>query len=73
MPQIDVSVLVPAKDEAENLPLFLDLCAQAFAGRPERYEVIVIDDGSLDATWPLLQELMERHPFVRAARHRTRR
>ena len=73
MPQIDVSVLVPAKDEAENLPLFLDLCAQAFAGRPERYEVIVIDDGSLDATWPLLQELMARHPFLRAARHRARR
>ncbi len=73
MPQIDISVLVPAKDEAENLPLFLDLCAQAFAGRAEQYEVIVIDDGSGDTTWPLLQELMTRYPFLRAVRHRARR
>ncbi len=70
---IDVSVLVPAKDEAENLPLFLDLCAQAFAGRKERYEVIVIDDGSVDGTWPLLQQLAARHPFLRTVRHRARR
>ena len=26
---LDVSVLVPAKDEAENLPEFLQRCAQA--------------------------------------------
>ena len=73
MPPIDVSVLVPAKDEADNLPLLLDLCAQAFAGRPEQYEVVVIDDGSVDATWTVLQALKERHPFLRTARHRARR
>ena len=66
-------MLVPAKDEADNLPLLLDLCAQAFAGRPEQYEVVVIDDGSVDATWPVLQALKERHPFLRTARHRARR
>ena len=73
LPHIDVSVLVPAKDEADNLPLLLDLCAQAFAGRAEQYEVIVIDDGSVDATWAVLQALKERHPFLRTARHRARR
>lgn len=70
---VDVSVLVPAKDEAENLPLFLDLCAQAFQGRPERYEVVVIDDGSTDGSWPLLESLRARHPFLRTVRHRARR
>ena len=29
---VDVSVLVPAKDEAENLPLFMEQAAAAFAG-----------------------------------------
>ena len=70
---VDVSVLVPAKDEAENLPLFLELCAAAFAGRTERYEVVVVDDGSADDSWNVLQSLAERYDFLRLARHRTRR
>ena len=73
MPHIDVSVLVPAKDEAENLPLFLDLCAQAFSGRTEQYEVIVIDDGSTDGTGAVLETLKARYPFLRTVRHRARR
>ncbi|MBI1809604.1 MAG: glycosyltransferase family 2 protein [Gemmatimonadetes bacterium] len=70
---IDVSVLVPAKDEAENLPLFVQLCDAAFRGRPERYEVIVIDDGSTDATAGVLAELRSRYPFLRSVRHRSQR
>ena len=70
---VDVSVLVPAKDEAENLPLFMEQAATAFASAPARFEVVVIDDGSEDATWAVLQTLAERYPFLRLARHRTRR
>jgi glycosyltransferase involved in cell wall biosynthesis len=71
---IDVSVLVPAKDEAENLPLFMEQAEQAFAATPDvRYEVVVIDDGSEDDTWRVLQDLRRRYPFVRVARHRSRR
>ena len=69
----DVSVLVPAKDEAENLPLFMELAAEAFAGTGVRYEVIVIDDGSVDGSWTVLEELRGRYPFLRAVRHRIRR
>ena len=68
-----VSVLVPAKDEAENLPLFMEQAEKAFAGEPGRYEVVVIDDGSIDGSWSLLQDLVERYPFLRAVRHRARR
>ena len=71
---VDVSVLVPAKDEAENLPLFLELADAAFRSTPGcRYEVIVIDDGSEDRTWTVLEELVTRYPFLRVARHRARR
>ena len=69
----DVSVLVPAKDEAENLPLFMELAADAFAGSGVRYEVIVVDDGSVDGSWTVLEELQSRYPFLRAVRHRIRR
>ncbi|HEX5577502.1 MAG TPA: glycosyltransferase [Gemmatimonadaceae bacterium] len=68
-----VSVLVPAKDEAENLPLFMEQAEAAFAAEPGRYEVVVIDDGSVDGSWDLLQSLADRYPFLRAVRHRARR
>jgi glycosyltransferase involved in cell wall biosynthesis len=73
-PTVDVSVLVPAKDEAENLPLFLELADAAFrTASAQRYEVVVVDDGSEDRTWSVLQELAVRYPFLRLARHRSRR
>jgi glycosyltransferase involved in cell wall biosynthesis len=70
---IDVSVLVPARDEAENLPRFMELCAKAFATSAARYEVIVIDDGSKDSTWSVLEELKPKFPFLRTLRHRSGR
>ena len=73
MSAVDVSVLIPAKDEAENLPLLLQLCAEAFRGRGESYEVIVVDDGSTDATSQVLAELSATYPFLRTVRHRTQR
>ena len=73
LPRPVVSVLVPAKDEAENLPLFMEQAAATFARSPGDYEVIVIDDGSVDDTWRVLQSLSAQYPFLRAARHRSRR
>ena len=68
-----VSVLVPAKDESENLQLFMEQAAQAFANARGRYEVVVIDDGSVDGTWNVLQNLVRQYSFLRAVRHRARR
>lgn len=68
-----VSVLVPAKDEAENLPLFMEQTAQAFRDFAHGMEVIVIDDGSSDDSWAVLERLRARYPFLRTVRHRSRR
>ena len=65
----DISILVPAKDEAENLPLFMEQASAAFASAPQRYEIIVIDDGSVDDSWNVLQQLASQYPFLRPVRH----
>ena len=71
---IDVSVLVPARDEAENLPLFMAQAAETFAADPSvGYEVIVVDDGSSDATWAVLGALQREYAFLRGVRHRVGR
>jgi dolichol-phosphate mannosyltransferase len=63
----DLSVVIPARDEAENLPALLDEMEQKLAGI--RIEAIVVDDGSSDVTPELLGRLRERHPWLVALRH----
>ncbi len=70
---VDVSVLVPAKDEADNLPLFMEQAEAAFRGSTVQFEVVVVDDGSSDSTWAVLQQLRQRYPFLHAVRHRAQR
>ena len=70
---VRVSVLVPAKDEAENLPRFLQLCAEMIATQSVPYEVVVIDDGSRDATAAVLADATAQYPFVQVVTHRTQR
>ncbi len=69
----DVSVLVPAKDEAENLAEFVRLTREALLPLPYACELVIINDGSHDATPRLLEELVAKHPFVRVVTHRTQR
>ena len=69
----DVSVLVPAKDEAENLAEFVRLTREALLPLPYACELVIINDGSHDTTPRLLEELAAKHPFVRVVTHRTQR
>jgi glycosyltransferase involved in cell wall biosynthesis len=71
--EVLVSVLVPAKDEAENLPEFVRLCAETFADLAYRCELVVVDDGSEDATPEVLDRLRREHAFLRVVTHRSRR
>ncbi len=70
---VDVSVLVPAKDEVENLPEFARLCDEALRGAPFTAEVVVVNDGSRDDSAEVLRDLMARYPFLRVVNHRVQR
>jgi glycosyltransferase involved in cell wall biosynthesis len=69
----EVSVLVPAKDEAENLPEFVRLAREALLPLPYACEVVIVDDGSHDGTPLVLAEIAAKHPFVRVVTHRAQR
>ncbi len=53
--ELYVSVVIPAKNEADNLPTLLEEVRTALMG--EAYEVIVVDDGSTDNTAATLRAL----------------
>jgi len=70
---VAVSVLVPAKDEAENLPEFVRLCAQALEPAGFSYELVIVDDGSRDGTGAVLEDLAGTYPCLRVVTHRRQR
>ena len=70
---VEVSVLVPAKDEEDNLPEFVTQCAEALSGVPYVCELVVVDDGSIDKTGQVLEVLANQHEFLRVATHRSQR
>ena len=70
---LDVSVLVPAKDEAANLPEFIQRCAEALTPAGFSFEVIVVNDGSRDGSDGILRDLERQYPFLRVIDHRRQR
>jgi dolichol-phosphate mannosyltransferase len=51
------SVIIPARDEEESLPETVRDIHQAFNAAGIPHEIVVVDDGSTDRTWPVLQDL----------------
>jgi glycosyltransferase involved in cell wall biosynthesis len=69
----EVSILVPAKDEAENLPELVRQTREALLAQPYAAELVIVDDGSVDGSAEVLRRLAAQHSFVRVVTHRSRR
>lgn len=67
---MDLSVVVPAFNEAESLPELAEWIAKVCTSSSIDYELIVIDDGSTDDTWDVMKLLSARNSKVRAIRFR---
>ncbi|UCD06332.1 MAG: glycosyltransferase family 2 protein [candidate division WOR-3 bacterium] len=64
---MNVSVVVPAYNEAVNIPFFFEEF-DVFIGKKRNYEVIFVDDGSEDGTSDLLKKIRRR--YLRCVRHK---
>ena len=64
-PQLKLfSVVIPARDEEESLPDTVTELHIRFAAEGIPHEIIVVDDGSKDRTWQVLQELAQHTPAL---------
>ena len=61
----DLSIVIPAYNEAERLPPYLDDVLRVVRHAVERWEVLVVDDGSSDATRAIVREVAVTEPRVR--------
>ncbi len=58
-------MVIPAYNEARRLPRYLEEVVAYFDGRHEPYEILVVDDGSSDATPDRLREMSGTYPSMR--------
>ena len=60
-----LSVVIPARDEQESLPATLEHLHVELSLNQVPHEIVVVDDGSKDGTWQLLQKLQAKIPTLR--------
>lgn len=70
LPALDVSVLVPVKDEAESVAELAARVAAVLEGLGKSFEILFIDDGSHDGTPDRVRQARERDARVRLIRLR---
>jgi glycosyltransferase involved in cell wall biosynthesis len=69
-----LSVVLPAYNEEENVGTAVQRALEVLPGLAGEWEVIVVDDGSVDATTEVMTALVDEHyPRVRLLRHEVNR
>ncbi|MBF6590968.1 MAG: glycosyltransferase [Ktedonobacterales bacterium] len=66
----DLSLILPVHNEEENIPLVHQQIKQALDALGQTYEIIYVDDGSTDASYQRLAELVAEDPTVAVIRFR---
>jgi len=64
----DLSIVIPARNEAENIRTLLDGIVAALKTAPA-FEIIVVDDGSTDATGAAVRAAAADDPRIRLLTH----
>ena len=65
---IDISVVVPLYNEAESLPELVAWIDRVARGNGLTYEIIMVDDGSDDASWSVVERLSGEYGTIRGIR-----
>lgn len=62
---MDISVVVPLYNEAESLPELVAWIERVMKENNFTYEVLLINDGSTDNSWEVVEQLHEANPVVK--------
>jgi dolichyl-phosphate beta-glucosyltransferase len=63
-----VSIVVPAFNEERRIERTITMIAEYMNGRHEPHDIIVSDDGSVDATGEIVNTLQRTHPSIQLVR-----
>ena len=65
MSKLDISVVVPLYNEEESLPELVQWIDRVARENNLSYEIILIDDGSTDRSWSVVEELKREYAQIR--------
>ncbi len=71
--KIGVSVCIPALNEEAVIAETVAEAAEVLSALPGEHEILVVDDGSRDRTWEILQEAAKQYPMLRTLQHPERK
>jgi glycosyltransferase involved in cell wall biosynthesis len=67
---LDISLVIPLKNEAESLPELEAWIRRVCEREGWSYEILLIDDGSTDDSWQVIEGLKQQNPAVRGIKFR---
>ncbi|MCS6824264.1 MAG: glycosyltransferase family 2 protein [Cytophagaceae bacterium] len=65
---IQISVIIPLLNEEESLPELCEWIESVMKKNHYTYEVLMIDDGSTDRSWEVIQQLSRKNPAIKGYR-----
>lgn len=67
---MDISVVVPLFNEEESLPELADWIKKVMDENNFSYEVVMVDDGSKDDSWQVVENLQKNNPNIKGIKFR---
>ena len=67
---VDISIVVPLYNEAESLPHLAEWIDRVMKEHNFTYEVLMVDDGSKDDSWQVIEQLHAQNPAYRGIKFR---
>ncbi|MBO4536394.1 MAG: glycosyltransferase family 2 protein, partial [Bacteroidales bacterium] len=67
---MDLSIVISLYNEEESLRELVEWIDRALAPQGYQYEIILVDDGSRDKSWAVVEELSKQYPQIRGIRFR---
>ncbi len=61
-----ISIAIPLHNEEESLPELLSWIDRVLTEHHLKGEVILVDDGSTDGSWKVIEDLTQKYPYVKA-------
>lgn len=63
--KLDISVVVPLYNEEESLPELVQWIDRVARDNALSYEIIMVDDGSIDRSWDVVEQLSKQYDTIR--------